>query len=159
MKNGIIIITIILLSSCNIHKRLGSKPEIIAYRFPEKIETLLMVEIEKKDKGDYCILVEQKEGNSKEITLVNGYSYYHKITSYKALIGNSYYPISFPQFDIKYGVVENAKKLLKRKISKGESEDFLTKQSYPLYHGVYRIEVDSNDNIVSEGVYLLSFVK
>jgi hypothetical protein len=94
--------------NCSSQRQLGSKPEIIAYRFPDKVEQLLLKEVEKNQKKYCCLLIEQKN-NGKEISLVNKSSYYHKNTSYKALLGGKYYPILFPQFDIKFGVVEDAK--------------------------------------------------
>ena len=136
--------------NCSSQRQLGSKPEIIAYRFPDKVEQLLLKEIRGNQKEYCCLLIEQKN-NGKEISLVNKSNYYHKNTSYKALLGGKYYPISFPQFDIKFGVVEDAKKLLLRKIKSKDSKGFLTNQSYPMYHKVYRIVLDSNSNIKSAG--------
>ena len=49
------------------------------------------------------------------------------------------------------GAVEDAKSLLKPKIANKDSNEFLTKKSYPMYHGVYKIEIDVNNNIIFEG--------
>lgn len=145
---------IIALTLCTIgcanQKELDIKPEIIAYRFTNKVEQLLLKQMEEHPKDDYCLLIEDR-GGQREIILVTGYSYFHKITSYHALIGKKYYPISFPQFDMRYGVTENAEELLQRKIDSEDSDDFLTKRSYPMYHGMYKIELDSKNNVVFEG--------
>jgi len=110
-----VIILIIFIFGCSVQKGL-KKENIIPYRFPSNVEQLLLKQIEENPKEDYCLLMEGTEKETK-IYLVKGYNFYHKKTSYRGLIGEKYYPISFLQFDIQYGVTENAKKLLQRKIN------------------------------------------
>ncbi|MAN26625.1 MULTISPECIES: hypothetical protein [Mesonia] len=144
-----VIILIIFIFGCSVQKGL-KKENIIPYRFPSNVEQLLLKQIEENPKEDYCLLMEGTEKETK-IYLVKGYNFYHKKTSYRGLIGEKYYPISFLQFDIQYGVTENAKKLLQRKINSKNSSEFLTQKSYPLYHDMYKIEFDRQRNIIFEG--------
>ncbi len=150
MKTLIVPFLFFLLFSCTAQKNIELEPNIIAYKLPFKVEQLLSEEISKNQKNEYGILIELKN-NTTSFTLVDGYSYYHKNTSYRALIGEKYYPISFPQLDIKYGVVTDAEEFLQHKITKPETWDSFGKQSYPMYHGVYKIEVNSDNKIISEG--------
>ncbi len=151
MGKYIMIIIGVLLISCSSQKQQYQDPKIIAYRFPDKIEQLLLKQIEEKPDDNYGLLIEHSDKNGKVITLVKEYSYFHFNTSYRALIGEKYYPISFPQFDAKYGVAEDAGEVLKRKIQSRDSTDFLTKKSYPLYHNVYVVKVDHENKIIFEG--------
>lgn len=150
MKGLYIISILLVFVGCTSQKKAIIKRDTIAYRFTDKVEQLLLKQIREIPKTNYCILIQEKE-NLKHITLVSKYSFFHKKTSYHALIGEKYYPISFPQFDRKFGVAEDAEKLLMRKINSNDSEDFMTKKSYPLYHNVYTIKVDNQNNIVFEG--------
>ena len=150
MKTFIISFSLFLIFSCSAQKNGELEPNLIAYKLPFKVEQLLSKEIDKNQKDEYGLLIELKD-NSTSFTLVDGYSHYHKNTSYRAIIGVKYYPISFPQFDIKYGVVTDAKEFLEYKITNPEKWDSFGKQSYPMYHGVYRVEIDVNNKIIFEG--------
>jgi hypothetical protein len=150
MRPFLIIALVLCMFGCANQKGMEIKPEVIAYRFTGKVEQLLLKQIEEHPKDNYCLLISE-EDNLRQIILVTGYSYFHKNTSYYALIGRKYYPISFPQFDMKYGVTENAEELLQRKIDNEGSDDFITPRSYPMYHGMYKIELDSKNNVVFEG--------
>src|SRR5690554_4206768 len=150
MRKFLIIVLALCTLGCANKKGLEIKPEVIAYRLPSNVELLLLKQIEEYPKDNYCLLLEGTNDLIK-IYLVESYSYYHKNTSYHALIGEKYYPISFYLFDMRFGITENAEEVLQRKIHNKRSGDFLTKKSYPLYHNMYKIELDSERNIVFEG--------
>lgn len=150
MREFLIIVLILCMLGCASKKGLEIKPEVIAYRLPNNVEKLLLKQIEEHPKDNYCLLLEGTNDLIK-IYLVKSYSYYHKNTSYHALIGEKYYPISFYLFDARFGIAENAEEVLQRKIHTKSSSDFLTKKSYPMYHGMYKVELDSERNIVFEG--------
>ena len=114
MRKSFYIILLSLVIGCQSNKELSRTNETIVYRFPLKIENLLLDEINKYPDKQHCLLIETND-QGQEINLVDKYSFYHKRTSYKALIGEKYYPISFPQLDMKYGTIEDAEELLRRK--------------------------------------------
>jgi hypothetical protein len=150
MKKTIIPLLLILFFSCKVTENVNLKSKIIVYKLPFKAEQLLFKQIEDQPKDNYCLLI-RDDDDLRKIILVTGYSYYHKNTSYHALIGKKYYPISFPQFDRRYGVVTDAEDFLEYKIKSPENWDSFGKQSYPIYHGMYKIELDSKNNVVFEG--------
>jgi hypothetical protein len=152
MKIYSLILLAFLFLSCGAPNHIESNTHLIAYKIPYKVEQLLLKEIEKNPKKEYCLLIELKDGST-YFKLVKGYSYYHTNTSYRALIGEEYYPISFPQFDMKYGVVTNAIDYRKYKIEYPDLWDNYGKQAYPLYHEVYQVVLNSENEIVSEGGY------
>ncbi|MEM7085851.1 MAG: hypothetical protein AAF489_06690 [Bacteroidota bacterium] len=151
MRLYIIVIASVLFTGCSVQKQLQPNPEVIAFRFPDKIEQLLLKQIQERPDENYGLLIKHSDNNGKVISLVKTLSFFHLKTSYRALIGEKYYPISFPQFDAKYGVTEDPGEVLKRKIQSRDSTDFLTKKSYPLYHDVYVVKVDYENKILFEG--------
>lgn len=139
-----------MLFSCGSTTKSTLTPKVIVYKIPYKVEQLLIEQIESKPKKEYCILIE-KQNESIFFKLVDNYSHYHKYTSYRALIGEEYYPISFPQFDMRYGIINDSKEFLKTRNDDLNTSKGIGKQSYPMYHGLYKVEVDSKNNILFEG--------
>ena len=144
----ILLFSILLFTNCKASKRTIKQPEIIVYRFTDDVEKLLLNVIKKETNIHYGLLI--KEQNELiTISLVKKLSFFHNKTSYRALIGNKLYPISFSQFDMRFGVTEDVDELLKRKRMNKGNQNFLTKKSYPLYHSLYTITLDKNNNIIN----------
>ncbi|WP_042280426.1 hypothetical protein [Nonlabens tegetincola] len=123
----------------------------IPYRFTEDVEELLLKVIEENPNESYCVLISQ-ENNITSIELVKHCNFFHSRTAYKAIIGNNYYSISFPQFDIRFGVTEDLNEVMKRKkISSRDNSEFITKSAYPSYHEVYIVKLKNRNEIIYSG--------
>lgn len=149
MKHYLAIFSVITMLSCSTKSRIHNKQ--IVYVLPSNIENLIKKQIEKKPNSNYCLLFKNNSINEKEISIVEGYSFYHKNTSYSVLIGDKYYPISFPQFDIKFGTLESQDELLEKKKDLKNNELLITSQSYPLYHGTFIVRFDNKNNVLYKG--------
>lgn len=142
----IIVLSILIFSSC------GSgdlSDDTIPYLLPFKVEKLILEVIEKNPKENYCLLFGRSD-SKRTFTLVSGYSHVHKRTNHKVLIGEVYYPISFIRFDGIYALKNSAESVLAKRKS-GKPNEELGRLAYPMYHGFYEVEIDSNNQIVKQG--------
>ncbi len=147
MRAVLIIVFFMFTFGCATNKKV-LEPKIIAYSLPYQVDKLLQNEIKKNPKKNYCIILSREGDFITNFSLVNKYSYFHKHTNYRVLIGNQFYPVSFMSFDIRFGVTEDAEVFLKNTIENKDKSKSIGKRRYPMYHGYYFVKYNHLKNIV-----------